>query len=174
MKKKPTPAQLAALAAGATMDEVMASDDLGGADDTAGSAEAQLALADLNAQVLALSEELATANAGATALEAQLAEASSRIATAEAAVLEANAASAAMTDTIMGRVKNMGIALNAKVPESCDSPVELVKLHAELDSQFKEKFKTGRVTGSSTKSDDKPKQMWTQAQLDSARAIPVY
>lgn len=172
MKKKLTPAQLAALAAGATLEEVVASADLSAPDaDSEDTSEAELA--GLNEQVLLLTGELAALKATSAEQETKLAAAEADLATANASLTASTEAATAMTDTIMARVKNMGIALNASVPEACADSVELVKLHASLDAQFKEKFKT-RAVATGPKVEDKPKPMWTEAQLAAARAITIY
>jgi chromosome segregation ATPase len=171
MKKKLTAAQLAALAAGATMDAVLASAPEDSPDEDSAS-QAELFAA--KEQVTALTAELATAvSQGAEAIE-KLTAVEAELATLKADLEASQAASTAMSGTILARVKNMSVALNAKAPENCDDPVELVRLHAELDTQFQEKFKASRVSASNTAAPAKAKPMWSVAQLDAARLIPVY
>lgn len=182
MKNKLTPAQLAALAAGATMAEVLASAGVDATDsgqaapdaqveDPVDAQAAQLAQDDL---VIELAAEVETLKAENAEQATQLADLQAKLETAEAGLTTVKAAADTMTETILGRVKNMSIALNATAPENCEDPVALVALHTDLDAQFKEKFKAGRVAASSSKPEEKQKPMWTQAQLDAARAIPVY
>lgn len=172
MKIKLTQAQLAALAAGATMEQVTASDDISGPTATAGVLEEQvLALAGEVATLKTANEEQATK---LTALETELAAANASLETATATATSATEASAAMSGVILGRVKNMSIALNTSIPKACDDATELVKLHNDLDAQFKEKFKTKAVAQTAQATDEPKKPLWTDAQLAAARAIPVY
>lgn len=172
MKKTLTPAQLAALAAGATMDEVVASAAIATTTDP-DETDLQPAVASLTAQVEALSLELAAAQATVTEQAEKLVTIEAGMVSATAEAAQAKLTADTMTDTIMGRVKQMGIALNAKVPETCEDAAELVKLHAELDTQFKDKFKTARVSAS-TATTAVVKPMWSEAQLAAAKAIQIY
>ena len=177
MKKKLTTAQLAALAAGATMDAVLASAVPGDTPDESGGEptddDAQAALFAQNEQMVALAAELATVKAANEEVTTKLATAETELASAKASLEASTAASSAMSDTILGRVKNMSIALGTKAPDACEDPVALVALHTDLDKQFQEKFKTGRVSAN-TQVEAKAKPKWTAAQFDAARAIPVY
>ena len=172
MKIKLTPAQLAALAAGATMEQVTASDDVSDPTATAGVLEEQvLALAGEVATLKTANEEQANK---LTALETELAAANASLETATATATSATEASAAMSGVILGRVKNMSIALNVTAPETCEDPVALVALHAELDEKFKAKFAAGRVSAVSNKPESKAKPSWTQGLMAAASKIQVY
>ena len=178
MKKNLTPAQIAALAAGATMDEVIASaSPEGAAADSTGTApvDAQAAQFALTEQLVGLTSELETLKVSADAGAAKLVELEAALVEANVKLEAAETSAQAMTDTIMGRVQHLGVALGETVPAALADPVALVALHAELDAKFKEKYKTGRVSAS-TKVEDAPvaKPMWTQAQLAAASKIPVY
>lgn len=172
MKKKLTTAQIAALAAGATMEAVLASavpEEGSGEDDSS-----QGELFASQAQVTALTAELATAVSQVAEADEKLTAAQAELVTLKADLDASQAASTAMSGTILARVKNMSVALNAQAPETCDDPVELVRLHAELDAKFQEKFKASRVSASNTAAPTKAKPTWSAAQLDAARLIPVY
>ena len=190
MKNKLTPAQLAALAAGATMAEVLASASATGTDapvappavpvqppadgEADKSATAQAALFAQNEQLVNLTAENAALKATNLELDTKLAVLQAQVVTAESTLTTVKAAADTMTVTILDRVKNMSIALNATAPEQCEDPVALVALHADLDAQFKKQFSTGRVSASSTKTEEPKKSIWSQTQLAAARAIPVY
>lgn len=178
MKKKLTPEQLAAIAAGATLEAVLASTvDTGagagpGEDDT--SDDAQAALFAQNEQLVALTAEVETLKAAKLEADTKLVEANTALEAATASLSTASAASAAMSETILGRVKNMSIALNVTAPETCEDPVALVALHADLDEKFKAKFAAGRVSAVSNKPESKAKPSWTQGLMAAASKIQVY
>ncbi len=177
MKKKLTPEQLAAIAAGATLEAVLASTvDTGagaGPDEGDTSDESQAAFA-VNEQLVALTAEVETLKAAKLEADTKLVEANAALEAATASLSTASAASAAMSETIMGRVKNMSIALNVTAPETCEDPVALVALHADLDEKFKAKFAAGRVSAVTNKSAEKAKPSWTQGLMAAASKIQVY
>ena len=178
MKKKLTPEQLAAIAAGATLEAVLASTvDTGagaGSDEVDTSGDAEAALFAQNEQLVALTAEVETLKAAKLEADTKLAEANTALEVANASLSTASAASAAMSETIMGRVKNMSIALNVTAPETCEDPVALVALHADLDEKFKAKFAAGRVSAVTNKSVEKAKPSWTQGLMAAASKIQVY
>lgn len=178
MKKKLTPEQLAAIAAGATLEAVLASTvDTGagaGPDEDDTSDDAQAALFAQNEQLVALTAEVETLKAAKLEADTKLEEANTALEVANASLSTASAASAAMSETIMGRVKNMSIALNVTAPETCEDPVALVALHADLDEKFKAKFAAGRVSAVTNKSVEKAKPSWTQGLMAAASKIQVY
>ena len=178
MKKKLTPEQLAAIAAGATLEAVLASTvDTGagaGPDEDDTSDDAQAALFAQNEQLVALTAEVETLKAAKLEADTKLVEANTALEVATASLSTASAASAAMSETIMGRVKNMSIALNVTAPETCEDPVALVALHADLDEKFKAKFAAGRVSAVTNKSAEKAKPSWTQGLMAAASKIQVY
>ena len=178
MKKKLTPEQLAAIAAGATLEAVLASTvDTGagaGSDKVVTSDDAQAALFAQNEQLVALTAEVETLKAAKLEADTKLVEANTALEAATASLSTASAASAAMSETIMGRVKNMSIALNVTAPETCEDPVALVALHAELDEKFKAKFAAGRVSAVTSKPAEKAKPSWTQGLMAAASKIQVY
>ena len=178
MKKKLTPEQLAAIAAGATLEAVLASTvDTGagaGPDEVDTSDDAQAALFAVNEQLVALTAEVETLKAAKLEADTKLVEANTALEAATASLSTASAASAAMSETIMGRVKNMSIALNVTAPETCEDPVALVALHADLDEKFKAKFAAGRVSAVSNKPESKAKPSWTQGLMAAASKIQVY
>lgn len=178
MKKKLTPEQLAAIAAGATLEAVLAStvDTGAGAGPGEGntSDESQAALFAVNEQLVALTAEVETLKAAKLEADTKLVEANTALEAATASLSTASAASAAMSETIMGRVKNMSIALNVTAPETCEDPVALVALHADLDEKFKAKFAAGRVSAVSNKPESKAKPSWTQGLMAAASKIQVY
>ena len=178
MKKKLTPEQLAAIAAGATLEAVLASTvDTGagaGSDEVVTSDDAQAALFAQNEALVALTAEVETLKAAKLEADTKLVEANTALEAATASLSTASAASAAMSETIMGRVKNMSIALNVTAPETCEDPVALVALHADLDEKFKAKFAAGRVSAVSNKPESKAKPSWTQGLMAAASKIQVY
>lgn len=176
MKKKLTPEQLAAIAAGATLEAVLAStvaDTSPSTDEDDTSDESQAAFA-VNEQLVALTAEVETLKAAKLEADTKLVEANAALEAATASLSTASAASAAMSETIMGRVKNMSIALNVTAPETCEDPVALVALHADLDEKFKAKFAAGRVSAVSNKPESKAKPSWTQGLMAAASKIQVY
>ena len=178
MKKKLTPEQLAAIAAGATLEAVLASAvDTGagaGPDEDDASDAAEAALFAQNEQLVALTAEVETLKAAKLEADTKLSESNTALETANAALSAATDASKAMSETIMGRVKNMSIALNVTAPETCEDPVALVALHTELDEKFKAKFAAGRVSAVSAKQEAKAKPSWTQGLMAAASKIQVY
>ena len=177
MKKKLTPEQLAAIAAGATLEAVLAStvaDTSPSTDEDDTSDESQAALFAVNEQLVALTAEVETLKAAKLEADTKLVEANTALEAATASLSTASAASAAMSETIMGRVKNMSIALNVTAPETCEDPVALVALHADLDEKFKAKFAAGRVSAVTNKSAEKAKPSWTQGLMAAASKIQVY
>lgn len=177
MKKKLTPQQLAAIAAGASMEAVLASNvaDAGsGTGEDESSDESQAALFAVNEQLVALTADLETAKAEKADAESKLAEANAALEASNAAQASLKAAADAMTETILGRVKNMSIALNMTAPDTCEDAVALVALHADLDGKFKEKFKAGRVSATTSKTQDETKPMWSKAHLAAASKIRIY
>ena len=175
MKKKLTPEQLAAIAAGATLEAVLAStvDTGAGAGPDEGDTS-DAALFAVNEQLVALTAEVETLKAAKLEADTKLVEANTALEAATASLSTASAASAAMSETIMGRVKNMSIALNVTAPETCEDPVALVALHADLDEKFKAKFAAGRVSAVSNKPESKAKPSWTQGLMAAASKIQVY
>lgn len=177
MKKKLTPEQLAAIAAGATLEAVLAStvaDTSPSTDEDDTSYESQAALFAVNEQLVALTAEVETLKAAKLEADTKLVEANAALEVANASLSTASTASAAMSETIMGRVKNMSIALNVTAPETCEDPAALVALHAELDEKFKAKFAAGRVSAVTSKPTEKAKPSWTQGLMAAASKIQVY
>ena len=177
MKKKLTPEQLAAIAAGATLEAVLAStvaDTSPSTDEDDTSDESQAALFAVNEQLVALTAEVETLKAAKLEADTKLSESNTALETANAALSAATDASKAMSETIMGRVKNMSIALNVTAPETCEDPVALVALHTELDEKFKAKFAAGRVSAVSARQEAKAKPSWTQGLMAAASKIQVY
>lgn len=169
MRKKLTPEQLAALAAGASLEEVLASATPGEE-------------AEGNEQLAALTAELATAHAAleaakaenvelAAQLEAAKAEVETKVADIQAKLEAAEAAATAMSSTIEDRIKNMSVALGTAVPDKAATAQELVAQHAELETKFKASFKVGAPTKKAAEPAAKP--LFTEAQLAAAKLIPV-
>jgi chromosome segregation ATPase len=168
MKKKLTPEQLAALAAGASLEEVLASAAPTNAAPEPSNDDNQLAalaaeLAEAKAAAEAAKGEMAEAVAAADAAKAELAETQAKLQVVEAA---ANTMSA----TIEARIKNMSIALGTPAPEKHTSVEQLVAQHTDLEEKFKTAFKVGAPT---KKTAEVPKPLFTEAQLASAKLIPV-
>lgn len=174
MKKKLTPEQLAAIAAGATLEAVLASTVADTSPSTDEDDTSNAALFAVNEQLVALTAEVETLKAAKLEADTKLVEANAALEAATASLSTASAASAAMSETIMGRVKNMSIALNVTAPETCEDPVALVALHADLDEKFKAKFAAGRVSAVSNKPESKAKPSWTQGLMAAASKIQVY
>lgn len=175
MKKKLTPQQLAAIAAGASMEAVLASTvaDAGPGTDEDDSDESQAALFAVNEQLVALTAELETAKAAKLDAETKLAEVNAALDASTATQTSLKAAADAMTETILGRVKNMSIALNVTAPDACEDAAALVALHADLDSKFKEKFAAGRVSAVTNKTQE-TKPAWSKAHMAAASKIRIY
>lgn len=146
-----TPEQLAAIAAGASVEEVTGTaathkPEDQAADDAAAQAEAQAA-----ADAAATTKD----DAEVEALKAQLAEAQATVETATAetqalaAKLEAAEANlAAVMPVLQASVKNLHIALGKKVDTSAMSVSELVAEHDTAKAAVVDKFKVGGVARS--------------------------
>lgn len=178
MPKKLTPQQLAAIAEGASMEAVLASipstDTAAGTQGEATDDEAQAALFAQNEQMVALTAELATLKAEKEVADAALAEKNTALEAALAEQASLKATADAMTETILGRVKNMSIALNLTAPETSEDAAKLVALHADLSAKFNEHFKAGRVSATSKTEETKKKPDWATARLAAAKAIAIY
>ena len=170
-----TPEQLAAVAAGASVEEVTGKaatptpEDQAAAD-AAAQAEAQAATdaaaAESNAEVDALKAQLAEAQA---ATDAAVAETQ-----ALAAKLEATEASlAAVTPVLQASVKNLHIALGKKVDTSAMSISELVAEHDSAKAAVVDKFKVGGVARS-TASTETAKVVPLIAPRDAAAAKTMF
>jgi ClpP class serine protease len=160
-----TPDQLAAIAAGASVDQVVAAANAAQAAKTpeqiaaeaaaaqaaidqaaadavaaaeAAAAEAAAAEAAANPEAAALKAELATAQAENATLQAQV-----QAQTGEVAALKADLA--AVTGVVQASVKNLNIAMGKTVDLSKLSATELVAAHAEAGQLAQEKFKVGTV-----------------------------
>ena len=172
-----TPEQLAAVAAGASVEEVTGkaatpTPEEQAAADAAAQAEAQ-AVADATAAAAKSSAEV-------DALKAQLAEAQAATdaAVAEtqalAAKLEATEASlAAVTPVLQASVKNLHIALGKKVDTSAMSVSELVAEHDSAKAAVVDKFKVGGVARS-TASTETAKVVPLIAPRDAAAAKTMF
>ena len=170
-----TPEQLAAVAAGASVEEVTGKaatptpEDQAAAD-AAAQAEAQAATdaaaAESNAEVDALKAQLAEAQA---ATDAAVAETQ-----ALAAKLEATEASlAAVTPVLQASVKNLHIALGKKVDTSAMTVAELVAEHDSAKAAVVDKFKVGGVARS-TASTETAKVVPLIAPRDAAAAKTMF
>ena len=170
-----TPEQLAAVAAGASVEEVTGKaatptpEDQAAAD-AAAQAEAQAATdaaaAESNAEVDALKAQLAEAQA---ATDAAVAETQ-----ALAAKLEATEANlAAVTPVLQASVKNLHIALGKKVDTSAMSVSELVAEHDSAKAAVVDKFKVGGVARS-TASTETAKVVPLIAPRDAAAAKTMF
>ena len=172
-----TPEQLAAVAAGASVEEVTGkaatpTPEEQAAADAAAQAEAQ-AVADATAAAAESSAEV-------DALKAQLAEAQAATdaAVAEtqalAAKLEATEANlAAVTPVLQASVKNLHIALGKKVDTSAMSVSELVAEHDSAKAAVVDKFKVGGVARS-TASTETAKVVPLIAPRDAAAAKTMF
>ena len=172
-----TPEQLAAVAAGASVEEVTGkaatpTPEEQAAADAAAQAEAQ-AVADATAAAAESSAEV-------DALKAQLAEAqaATNAAVAEtqalAAKLEATEANlAAVTPVLQASVKNLHIALGKKVDTSAMSVSELVAEHDSAKAAVVDKFKVGGVARS-TASTETAKVVPLIAPRDAAAAKTMF
>ena len=172
-----TPEQLAAIAAGASVEEVTGkaatpTPEEQAAADAAAQAEAQ-AVADATAAAAESSAEV-------DALKAQLAEAQAATdaAVAEtqalAAKLEATEANlAAVTPVLQASVKNLHIALGKKVDTSAMSVSELVAEHDSAKAAVVDKFKVGGVARS-TASTETAKVVPLIAPRDAAAAKTMF
>jgi signal peptide peptidase SppA len=161
----PTPEQLAALAAGVSLDEQETDAEKKAKADAAAADEAKLK-AEADAKVL---EDQAGAVEKVTSLTAELATATTELATANATIA-AMAASAtevqtlvtsltALADIAKASISTMSVALGKTAPDlSAVKPEELGALHAETRDAFVAKFRTGKVAATGTKSEEtKPK-----------------
>ena len=172
-----TPEQLAAVAAGASVEEVTGkaatpTPEEQAAADAAAQAEAQ-AVADATAAAAESSAEV-------DALKAQLAEAQAATdaAVAEtqalAAKLEATEANlAAVTPVLQASVKNLHVALGKKVDTSAMSVSELVAEHDSAKAAVVDKFKVGGVARS-TASTETAKVVPLIAPRDAAAAKTMF
>ena len=172
-----TPEQLAAVAAGASVEEVTGkaatpTPEEQAAADAAAQAEAQ-AVADATAAA-------AESSAEGDALKAQLAEAQAATdaAVAEtqalAAKLEATEANlAAVTPVLQASIKNLHIALGKKVDTSAMSVSELVAEHDSAKAAVVDKFKVGGVARS-TASTETAKVVPLIAPRDAAAAKTMF
>ena len=154
-----TPEQLAAVAAGASVEEVTGK----AATPTPEEQAAADAAAQAEAQAVADATAAAESNAEVDALKAQLAEAQAATdsAVAEtqalAAKLEATEANlAAVTSVLQASVKNLHIALGKKVDTSAMSVSELVAEHDGAKAAVVDKFKVGGVARSTASAQEKP------------------
>lgn len=146
-----TPEQLAAIAAGASVEEVTGTaathkpEDQAADDAAAAQVEAQAAAdaaaAEDNAEVEALKAQLAEAQA---AVETTTAETQALAAKLEAA----EASLAAVMPVLQASVKNLHIALGKKVDTSAMSVSELVAEHDTAKAAVVDKFKVGGVARS--------------------------
>ena len=171
-----TPEQLAAIAAGASVEEVTGTaathkPEDQAADDAAAQAEAQAA-----ADAAATTKD----DAEVEALKAQLAEAQATVETATAetqalaAKLEAAEANlAAVMPVLQASVKNLHIALGKKVDTSAMSVSELVAEHDTAKAAVVDKFKVGGVARS-TASTETAKVVPLIAPRDAAAAKSMF
>ena len=171
-----TPEQLAAVAAGASVEEVTGK----AATPTPEEQAAADAAAQAEAQAVADATAAAESNAEVDALKAQLAEAQAATdaAVAEtqalAAKLEATEANlAAVTPVLQASVKNLHIALGKKVDTSAMSVSELVAEHDSAKAAVVDKFKVGGVARS-TASTETAKVVPLIAPRDAAAAKTMF
>ena len=171
-----TPEQLAAIAAGASVEEVTGK----AATPTPEEQAAADAAAQAEAQAVADATAAAESNAEVDALKAQLAEAQAATdaAVAEtqalAAKLEATEANlAAVTPVLQASVKNLHIALGKKVDTSAMSVSELVAEHDSAKAAVVDKFKVGGVARS-TASTETAKVVPLIAPRDAAAAKTMF
>ena len=171
-----TPEQLAAVAAGASVEEVTGK----AATPTPEEQAAADAAAQAEAQAVADATAAAESNAEVDALKAQLAEAQAATdaAVAEtqalAAKLEATEANlAAVTPVLQASVKNLHIALGKKVDTSAMTVSELVAEHDSAKAAVVDKFKVGGVARS-TASTETAKVVPLIAPRDAAAAKTMF
>lgn len=157
-----TQAQKDALAAGASMEEVLAmaaapaveEDDKGtkadatdpnkgaeGDDAVAALAAAQTTITELQAEAVTQTEALATAQAAQ--------------ATAEAALAEANAQVTAMADALRPYVAKMGMIMGSGVKATALTAPQVLAEHAKLYPEFAEKFRPGKQSKTANVEADK-------------------
>ena len=171
-----TPEQLAAVAAGASVEEVTGK----AATPTPEEQAAADAAAQAEAQAVADATAAAESNAEVDALKAQLAEAQ---AATDAAVAETQALAAklgateanlaAVTPVLQASVKNLHIALGKKVDTSAMSVSELVAEHDSAKAAVVDKFKVGGVARS-TASTETAKVVPLIAPRDAAAAKTMF
>ena len=171
-----TPEQLAAVAAGASVEEVTGK----AATPTPEEQAAADAAAQAEAQAVADATAAAESSAEVDALKAQLAEAQAATdaAVAEtqalAAKLEATEANlAAVTPVLQASVKNLHVALGKKVDTSAMSVSELVAEHDSAKAAVVDKFKVGGVARS-TASTETAKVVPLIAPRDAAAAKTMF
>ncbi len=168
---KLTPAQIAQLAAGATLEQVTGvaataavTEDTAvtgteGEDNADGSSTTQASAAtteadaadETTAQVEALQTELATANAALAQSQQQAATAASQVADLQASVDGLTTIAAAV-------VTHLGIVLGRKQDVASMSAADLIAAHTELDASFKATFKPGAVAARIATTETKPVQ----------------
>lgn len=135
----PSPAELAAMAAGVDL-QTDAADNQPAAEGQEGAATADFA------DIAALQAELAEAQAKITAAEAGVAELTEKLTTAEAGLTAAQASTADLIKIAAGTIRTMQIGLNQKADDlQAKTADEVVALHKEVSASFVAKFKVGGV-----------------------------
>lgn len=158
-----TPAQAAALAAGADMEIVMAMADDDEADDEAGDEEAAAvaaaaAAASKTEEAPAMTIEAAMAKiaeleAGATEAAAALAGAQAELVTAKAEIEASKAEASALASSLSPYLAKMALNLGQTIDVSALSHTEIVAKHSELKTQFNAAYKPGRQSASAAQAE---------------------